>query len=87
MLWLLAIGLLANVGQFFMFRAYQVGEASVVGPVDYTQLLWVGLIGQIFFAEIPSPTLLAGATLIVLSTFYILRQGIKAAAKPPPDAS
>jgi drug/metabolite transporter (DMT)-like permease len=73
--WLVAVGLSASAGQYCIFRAYQIGEATVVGPVDYTQLLWAGMIGNIFFAEDPDLSTLVGAVLIVASTFYVLRHG------------
>jgi len=78
MAWLVAVGVLASAAQYCIFRAYQIGEATVVSPVDYTQLLWAGVIGNIFFAEAPDSSMLAGAVLIIASTFYILRHGARA---------
>lgn len=74
LLWLILLGVLASLGQFGIFRAYQVGEATVVGPVDYTQLIWAGGIGILCFNEIPDLWTILGAALIVASAFVVLKQ-------------
>lgn len=97
---LFLVGVLGTVGQFFMYRAYRVGETTVITPFDYFQILFAGIIGFVFFSEIPGPDVAIGALLIVGSTFYILRreanvrrQQARAAAGPsadgavPPEAS
>jgi len=70
---LIAVGVLGSLAQYAIFRAYQIGEASVLGPVDNSQLIWAGLIGSLFFGEIPDGFTAAGVLLIVVSTLGVLR--------------
>jgi drug/metabolite transporter (DMT)-like permease len=70
---LVAVGLLGSLAQYAIFRAYQLGEASVVGPVDNSQMIWAGLIGSLFFGEIPDGFTAAGVLIILASTVGVLR--------------
>ncbi len=70
---LVAVGLLGSMAQYAIFRAYQIGEASVVGPVDNSQMIWAGLIGSLFFGEVPDGFTAAGVLLILASTLGVLR--------------
>ncbi len=71
-LWLLAlVGSLGAIGQFFQVRAYAIGELTAVAPIDYSRLLFAGVIGYFAFAELPDRYTLSGALIIVGSTLYI----------------
>lgn len=70
---LVAVGVLGSLAQYAIFRAYQIGEATVVGPVDNSQMIWAGLIGSLFFGEIPDEYTAAGVLIIVVSTLGVLR--------------
>ncbi len=70
---LIAVGFLGSLAQYAIFRAYQIGEASVVGPVDNSQMIWAGLIGSLFFGEIPDGFTAVGVLIIVVSTLGVLR--------------
>ena len=60
--------------------AFRTGEASAVAPFDYSRLLFTGIIGLIFFSEVPDVWTVAGAVLIVASTIYIARREAQVAA-------
>jgi drug/metabolite transporter (DMT)-like permease len=91
------IGAAASGGQYLAVRAYREGEASLVTPFDYSQILWATLIGVVAFAEIPDGWTLTGAVVIVASALYIVyretRLGRRAiphggdAPGPDPDAA
>ncbi|MDF1748262.1 MAG: DMT family transporter [Alphaproteobacteria bacterium] len=57
-------GPVAITAQFFIMRGYRQADVSVVGPVDYTWLVFAALIGLVFFGEVPSMKTLVGAALI-----------------------
>ncbi len=82
--WLLlaAIGATGALSQYWWIMAFRTGEASAVAPFDYSRLIFTGLVGLIFFAEVPDGWTLAGAGLIVASTIYIARR--EARPKPAP---
>ncbi|WP_299437810.1 DMT family transporter [uncultured Rhodospira sp.] len=69
---LAAIGAAASGGQYLAVRAYREGEASLVTPFDYSQILWATLIGVIAFAEVPDVWTLVGAAVIIASALYIV---------------
>ncbi|MEM1273465.1 MAG: DMT family transporter [Pseudomonadota bacterium] len=73
-LWLLlCIGLFAQLAQFCFLHAHWRGDAGVLGPVSYASLVLSATAGYVFFAEIPTPNLLLGAVLIVLSCLWLAR--------------
>jgi len=55
-------GTVANIILLFVWR---LGRAALVAPVQYTQELWGIGLGFVLFSEVPRPTTLAGAALIV----------------------
>jgi uncharacterized membrane protein len=65
------IGALGAVGQFCQVRAFAVGELMAVAPIDYSRLVFAGIMGFLLFAELPDRYTLVGAAMIVGSTLYI----------------
>ncbi|MFX5949073.1 EamA family transporter, partial [Acinetobacter baumannii] len=47
------IGVFSTVGQWIVVLAYRYGDASVLAPFSYTQLLWVSILGYLIFGEVP----------------------------------
>lgn len=58
------LGPLAVTAQFCIVRGYRLASLSIVGPVDYTWLIFAGLIGLLFFGEFPSWGAVAGSAVI-----------------------
>ena len=71
--WLLfgVAGLLGTAGHLGFAWAYSNAPASRLAPLEYTTFLWAGLIGAVFFAEIPTVATLAGAGLIVAACMLV----------------
>lgn len=69
------IGILGVVGQTAMTQGFKLGEATFVIPFDYLRLIYAGLLGIALFKEVPAMVSVAGAAVIVASSFYILRRG------------
>ena len=73
----LDIGLLAILGITAMFahmcvtRAFKRGDAAQIAPLQYTMLLWAALFGYLVFGDVPQPTMLIGAAIIVGSGLFI----------------
>lgn len=59
------LGTLGVLGHLLMARAYAKAQAARLAPLEYTALLWASLFGFAFFGEVPTPTTLAGAALII----------------------
>lgn len=65
------IGVASTVGQWIIVLAYRYGDASVLAPFSYTQLLWVSILGFFLFKEVPDIWTVTGAAFIVASGLYI----------------
>lgn len=82
MIFIVMIGSLMSVMQWLFIQALRVGEAAAIAPMEYVRLLYAGIIGFIFFAEVPTVWTLSGAAIIVASTLYTMhRNTVKAAQK------
>jgi drug/metabolite transporter (DMT)-like permease len=64
MLIYLALGPFGVFGQYCTIRGYSMADISIVGPVDYSWLLFASLIGFFFFNEVPTWGVAGGAALI-----------------------
>jgi len=74
---LVSMGVLATLGQWIGVRALRLGEASVVGNMEYTKLIYTTLLGFALFREIPDRFTLLGAGIIIASSAYILHRESK----------
>jgi drug/metabolite transporter (DMT)-like permease len=83
-IYLLAVGVFSSAGQYFLIRAFAIGEATVMNPIDYMQIILAALFGFLFFSEIPSVWTGVGALVIVASTLYILFREARVKDIPPP---
>ncbi|MCJ8138457.1 DMT family transporter [Falsirhodobacter halotolerans] len=63
--------------------AYRMGEAVIVAPMQYSQIIWAALFGFLFFDEGVQTTTLLGAAVIIASGLYIvLREDNVSSTKP-----
>lgn len=69
---LVGCGLLGGIGQILLTSSYREADASLVAPFDYASMLFAIAIGYFIFAEIPTLTTLAGATLVVTAGILII---------------
>ncbi|KAF0175350.1 MAG: hypothetical protein FD162_653 [Rhodobacteraceae bacterium] len=69
---LTAAGLLGGVGQILLTSSYREADASLVAPFDYASMIFALLIGYFVFAEVPTWTMLAGATLVIAAGVLII---------------
>ncbi len=70
-----AIAVLAALGWVagrIMVSAYSTGEAAIVAPMQYSQILWATAYGALFFDELPDRPTAIGAGIIIASGLYIV---------------
>ena len=60
-----AMALSGAIAQLLLTSSLRFGSAAVIMVMDYTSLIWATLYGWYVFAVLPSPTLWAGAPLII----------------------
>ena len=70
---LIAIGAFAWAGHEALTRAHAHAPASSLAPFGYSFVVYLTLAGALFFAEVPSPTVLIGAALIVAGGLFTWR--------------
>ena len=80
-----AIAAMAFVASILVIAAYKAGEAVIVAPMQYSQILWASIYGALFFGEVPDLWTAVGAAVIIASGVYIvLREGSKSASANTP---
>ncbi len=80
---LLAMGAAAAGGQWFGVKALRLGEASLVGNIQYVQLIYAALFGFVIFGEVPTLHTLIGGAIIIGSSVYLLhRESLAKSIKP-----
>lgn len=68
-----------------LILAYKAGEAVVVAPMQYSQILWATVYGALFFDEWPDLWTIVGALIIIGSGIYIVSRegGARSEGKRP----
>ena len=74
LLFLLAMGVVATGGQWVGVKALRLGEASVIGNIQYVQLIYATILGFFIFGEIPDRYTIIGAVIIISSSVYLLHR-------------
>lgn len=88
--WLVGIGVTGALGQMWLTDAFRRAPPSVVGPFEYTAILWAFAIDWIFWSAAPSLSLIAGACIVIVSGIVVIVDERRLAglalnpASPPP---
>jgi len=77
------MGLAGALGQIALTRAFQLGEASMIAPLEYTGLVWVIGWDLLFWQQLPDAWTWSGAAIIVASGLYLLHRE-RVNRQPPP---
>ncbi len=71
---MVSTGVLMSMAQYSNIKAYKHGEASAVQPMEYTRLLFAGLIGILFFKETPDILTILGSLVIFAGAVYSVKE-------------
>jgi drug/metabolite transporter (DMT)-like permease len=88
--WLIGIGVTGALGQLWLTNAFRRAPPSVVGPFEYTAILWAFAIDWIFWSVAPSASLVLGACIVIASGIVVILDERRLAwlalnpASPPP---
>ena len=66
-----SLGVMGSLGHLFMSQAAKNADVAITSPFEYSSFVFVGIMGYIFFAEIPSQSIIYGGILIILSGIYV----------------
>ncbi|MEM7236818.1 MAG: DMT family transporter [Pseudomonadota bacterium] len=78
----LLLGPLGILAQYCTIRGYRMAPLSVVGPIDYSWIVFASLLGVFVFGEIPGWFVVAGASLVVTGGVLLTR--LRPGAGPGP---
>ncbi|NHF74000.1 DMT family transporter [Paracoccus sp. 12-3] len=66
------IAVLGLLGGFLSILAYRAGEAAIVAPMQYSQMIWATIYGWFIFNESLDRPTIVGASVIIASGLYIV---------------
>jgi drug/metabolite transporter (DMT)-like permease len=72
-LWIALMGIAAAYGQMYMTRAYFYAKAGIISTVSYSVVLFATLFGVLLGDLLPTPMVLAGGAMIILSGILLSR--------------
>jgi drug/metabolite transporter (DMT)-like permease len=81
-MWLVILSVFGTAGQWLITRAFQVGEAAALAPLDFSRLLISCFTGYVFFSEIPALTTWIGAAIVIGATLYTIRKNARPLVAP-----
>jgi drug/metabolite transporter (DMT)-like permease len=72
----LGLQMIVSIGGFagglFIIAAYRAGDAAIVAPMQYSQIIWGTLAGMFFFAEMPDRYTGIGAGIVIAAGLYVV---------------
>jgi drug/metabolite transporter (DMT)-like permease len=71
---LAGIGLAGGCANLCLTQAFKMSPVGLLAPFEYTALLWGVLFGYVFWGEVPSWSMVAGALVIVVSGIAVLER-------------
>ncbi|WP_439153874.1 DMT family transporter [Yoonia sp.] len=77
------VGIIAAFGWIanrLIITAYQAGEAAIIAPMQYSQIIWATGFGLLFFGETIDGATALGASIIIASGLYIVLRESRAGA-------
>ena len=76
LLWLMffGLGISGGLGHFLMIKAFGAAPGGTLAPFIYVQILWIVIVGWLWFGDWPVPTTWIGIALIVGSGLYALHR-------------
>ena len=70
--WIIALGVVAAVGQHLLTQAFRLAPPSLVAPFEYTALLWGIAIDRFIWHVLPSARVLAGGGVVIASGLFLI---------------
>jgi drug/metabolite transporter (DMT)-like permease len=67
----LSLGLMGSAGHYFISLAAKNADVAITSPFEYSSFIFVGIMGYIFFSEIPTKSVIIGSIFIIFSGIYI----------------
>lgn len=77
LIYLVALGIAATAGQYFLTHAYKIGNAAKISILNYFGLIASMILGYLIFCEVPDWFSILGTILIIIAliTMYVKNRG------------
>ncbi|MEZ5774047.1 MAG: DMT family transporter [Hyphomicrobiaceae bacterium] len=75
---MIAAGPITAAAMLLYVEGYKSAPASFSASFEYAGLIWATLLGWLFFADLPTPSVLAGAAIIVAAGLFMLHRDSRA---------
>ena len=71
--YVIGLGLLGTLSQYFMTKAYGETKAGIVGAVSYTNIVFAILVGLFLGDSLPNFSVACGITLVVIAGIMVAK--------------
>jgi len=71
-LWFIALGIALYTGYLCLIIGSRIGELSFIGPFKYVSIILALVYGYLIWGDMPTLTMIAGASIIVISGILLL---------------
>lgn len=71
-IWCLAMGVTGGIAHYLIVEAVRLAPTSVVAPVEYSALIWAGIIDWAIWTTLPNYSTIIGSIMIMAGGLYIL---------------
>jgi drug/metabolite transporter (DMT)-like permease len=78
------IGIAGTLGQLWITEAFSCAPPSVVGPFEYTAILWAFAIDRVVWSTSPALMLVIGALVVIGSGIFIIEDERRMSVDTPP---
>ena len=69
---LISAGVVGGVAQILITSSYRFAPASMLAPYDYVSMLFAIVLGYLWFEELPTLVMLAGASLVIAGNILVI---------------
>lgn len=74
---IVVVGIMGTIGQYYITRAYTFAPAGIVAPIDYSRIVFSAIFGIVLGDSLPNAFIIFGIFLIILSGILIALPIIK----------
>ena len=71
LLFMVSSGILGFIAQLCLTKSFQLADASLLAPLDFSSVIWSFFLGYLFFNEIVTTNILIGGSIVLISVGYI----------------
>jgi drug/metabolite transporter (DMT)-like permease len=67
----LVTGVMGALAHLCMVRGFELAQASLLAPFNYSKLIWVTILGYVVFNDVPTANTLIGGAIIIAAGCYV----------------